>query len=233
MVPAVAIIYFDLDPLYYVIIHGFNPEFRNIPAVSNALVGIRLLAGLAYILSITRVTTFMCFSGVLGFHAYFGSCKLMTGCRSLFQVVDFYKRLSTAHAHLFNFFKETNALILFMGHTCSICMFWVSIRGWDLAHHLIIAFFPVGGFIIMMWALTLLVVQSGVMQISEGVLHEIKVRMKTERQQRNRRILQAEIRRLQPITLKVGNLFTINQDSPGNSLMTMLDNLISAVMTFH
>lgn len=224
-------VYFDLDPVYFLL------QIGNISSPSSSVtLGLRQIALFFYIQTICRLMCSLFLYCVITFQAYFCSIKLLSECReeNHARLGMEYRKLFLCHLRLLPFANRVNSMLLFLGHTSCLTMFWLSIRGWEFVPPLLNSFFPFTGMVVFVWIILILTTLSGIQEASRGfVWKRFKdVQMLEKWNHRKKMLLTRQGASLVPISFKCGSAFSITRDSSGNYVNTVLDNLTTAVFTF-
>lgn len=142
-----------------------------------------------------------------------------------------YRALCILHTRIAPFANPATGSLMYVGHTTSLFMFWLGIRGWELPfpNPAVNVIFPIPGIYFVLWLMATLALISHVSLKSEGLIQLFQER---KWDPSFHFLIRRELKAMRPIRFQSGGCFVIGRESPGAFLTTMSNNLATLVLTF-
>lgn len=226
IVPFIAVL-MNLDPLYFFLRWwSIDITFSTDP-IQVALACFRVANIFMLLLTVMRNYWFMVIYCMVTFQAY-KCCILLhsSSNTSAGKCLEESCKLRLFHAYISPFTNSVNAILMFHGHFTCVVMFWLSMKGWGQLPDIIVAAYPLGGVITFVWILSILNILSGIQKASRNVIQKLKA------ESTGSVFLKKRVPTLIPIQFRSGSYFVIGQDAAGSFFNTVVDNVVSAVLTF-
>lgn len=223
---------FNLDPPYFLVQLFFRNCKTTFNIIDLIILALRMVLIFVFTLNLDRT---MCFMLLYCFQILQSNISALTVLQTLSKtevVISEYRELVLINGLTKCFSNNAIALLMFLAHSCSLCMLWLSIRGWGLAPDIVICFFPISGLLIFIWVLLMLTAIGGIHRLSHILLHRLLKRVLYKERGISQKYFLRQVFALRPLCYRSGNWFVVTKKSPGNFLSTAVGNLVFLVITF-